>query len=218
MHGSGDDAMWLRWKAHIASAYESTCYGTGAVGRVSLAGHELLERPLSSESEFRRVLEVGGGGYDHRPHVRHRFTEYVRSDIDARTLGGRGCQCDGRALPFQTGAFDRLISIYNLEHLLEPHLVLKEWARVVRPGGVLSIAIPTEGGVAWGLGRRLTTRRHFRRLGFDYDYILAREHVNSCSRLVALIRHYFPARQESWYPLRVPSAHLNLVFAVTVTR
>jgi hypothetical protein len=79
MHGSSDDPMWLRWKAHIASAYESTCYGTGAVGRVSLAGHELV-----------------GGGYDHRPHVRHRFTEYVLSDIDARTLGGRGCQCDAR--------------------------------------------------------------------------------------------------------------------------
>lgn len=87
--------------------------------------------------------------------------------------------------------------------------------RVVRPGGVISIAIPTEGGIAWNLGRFLTTRRSFAREGLNLDYIIAREHINACYRLMALMRHIFPELTEAWFPLGLPLADINLVVAVT---
>jgi len=89
--------------------------------------------------------------------------------------------------------------------------------RVIRPGGILSIAIPTEGGIAWKMDRYLTTRRYFKREGLDLDYIIAREHINACYRLVSLIKHYFPQRREIWFPTRIPLAHCNLLYATTIT-
>jgi phosphatidylethanolamine/phosphatidyl-N-methylethanolamine N-methyltransferase len=84
---------------------------------------------------------------------------------------------------------------------------------VLKDGGTLSILIPTDPGMAWRLGRHLGPRRNAIAQGIAYDYVMAREHVNSCNNLVALLRHYFPRSRESWWPLRVPSIDLNLFFA-----
>ena len=46
----------------------------------------------------------------------------------------------------------------------------------------------------------------------EYDYWMAREHINPINNLVALLRYYFPERQESWAPLRIPSMDLNLFY------
>ena len=134
-----------------------------------------------------------------------------------RASSGRGPEfhfqtADATGLDFEDNSFDRLISVYNLEHLPEPHRVLEEWKRVVRPGGTVSIAIPAEGGIPWNLGRYLTTRRQFRKAGLDLDYIIAREHINACYRLVSLIRHAFEDIDEVWYPSRLPTPHLNLLY------
>jgi len=78
---------------------------------------------------------------------------------------------------------------------------------------VLSILIPTDPGVAWRLGRHFGPRRNAISLGIPYDYVMAREHVNSCNNLIALIRHYFPNRNEAWWPFHVPSIDLNLFYS-----
>ncbi len=223
-----EDEMWERWKEYRGRSYADVFYdGSALIRRIGAAGHRMLERPHTASDGYRNVLEVGGGGHPHLPHVRHRFDRYIVGDLDLRMLGqvlrSHGANprveamvLDGRRLPYANHTFDRVISIYTLEHLTDPHLVLKEWARVLKPGGILSIAIPTEGGLAWTLGRYFSTRRTFRRMGFDYDYIVAREHVNTCGRLLALIRHYFADREECWYPTGVPSPNFNLVFATTI--
>ena len=163
----------------------------------------------------------------HLQFVRHQFDRYVVSDLSPnlldiarQRLGSRQDVDfeiqDATQLTYPDASFDRLISIYNLEHLPRPHLVLKEWLRVVRRGGVLSIAIPLDGGVAWRLGRHLTTRRSFASEGLDLDYIIAREHINPSYNLISLIRHYFLKRSESWYPFGVPLVDVNLVYTCSV--
>ena len=84
-----------------------------------------------------------------------------------------------------------MISVYNLEHLPDPHLALKEWRRVVKNKGIISIALPIEGGLAWNTGRHLKTRRFFKKNGLDYDLIIAREHINAFYKLKYLINYYF---------------------------
>jgi SAM-dependent methyltransferase len=92
-------------------------------------------------------------------------------------------------------------------------LALKEWFRVLKPGGVLSILIPTDPGLAWRLGRNLGPRKNAIKQGIAYDYVMAREHVNSCNNLIAILRHYFPKAEEAWWPTPIPSIDLNLFFA-----
>lgn len=216
--------MWLAWQEAAPRIYDRTYYsGNPLVARVNDAGHHLAERMYGPSQHFGAVLEVGAGTGAHLSHVRHRFDRYVLTDFSPDLLQlaeqrhhGRSNlafeTADATCLKYSDASFDRLISIYNLEHLPQPHLVLKEWRRVVKPGGVLSIAIPLDGGVAWRLGRHLTTRRSFAREGLDMDYIIAREHINPSYNLISLIRHYFPDRQEWWYPFGVHLVDVNLVY------
>jgi phosphatidylethanolamine/phosphatidyl-N-methylethanolamine N-methyltransferase len=107
---------------------------------------------------------------------------------------------NGAELSCEGNSYDRLIAAHVLEHISEPHLALKEWRRVIKNGGTLSILIPADPELAWRLGRHLGPRKNAIAQGLAYDYIMAREHVNSCNNLIGLMRHYFPERKEMWWP------------------
>jgi ubiquinone/menaquinone biosynthesis C-methylase UbiE len=46
-------------------------------------------------------------------------------------------------LPFQDDEFENVTMVNGLEHLLEPQAILNECFRVLTPGGVLQIVVPT---------------------------------------------------------------------------
>lgn len=223
-----EDDMWLAWQKAAPRIYEKTYYqGNRLVSCVNEAGHSLMEKDFGPNVHFGSTLEVGAGTGFHLGFVRHRFDRYVMSDLSPDLLnlakekhghiGGVEFQVmDATRLDYPDASFDRLISVYNLEHLPQPHLVLKEWRRVLKPGGTLSIAIPLDGGVAWRLGRHLTTRKSFAKEGLDLDYLIAREHINPSYNLIALIRHYFSRGKEHWYPFHIPLVDVNLVYSCSV--
>src|SRR6185369_1781541 len=178
---------------------------------VMRAGHQLLEKQFGAQQRFDRVLEIGAGTGEHVPFVRHQYEQYVLSDVDCAALrvardkhsASHGPKLsfavqDASDLSFPDESFDRVIATHVLEHVPQPHTALKKWRGTVKNGGVLSILIPTDPGFAWRLGRRLGPRRRALKLGIAYDYVMAREHVNSCTNLIALLRHYFPNGQEAW--------------------
>ena len=225
-----NDNMWQRWIEAATQIYDPIYYeGNSLVNRVNDSGHRLIETKFNSSMYFDKVLEVGAGTGRHFPFVKHAYGQYVMSDISsdlldkAKALHGSGASlsyelADATKLHYGDNQFDRLISVYNLEHLPQPHKVLLEWDRVVKPGGIISIAIPLDGGVAWRLGRHLTTRRAFAKYGLDLDYIIAREHINPSYNLISLIRHYFGEIRESWYPLGLKMIDLNLVYCCEIKK
>ena len=57
----------------------------------------------------------------------------------------RGVQfADGHALPYATGAFGSVYSNSVVEHIPDPKNVLPELARVLRPGGLLILTVPSD--------------------------------------------------------------------------
>ena len=46
------------------------------------------------------------------------------------------------ALPFDASSFDHVIARHILEHMIDPVKVLKEWDRVLKPGGSIVLALP----------------------------------------------------------------------------
>ena len=213
------DGYMRQW----AALYESSNYGAGATGYFLGKSHEWLESSFAPDEEFGRVLEVGAGTGVHLRYVRHRFAHYVLSDgseemlrqvrVPAERAGCvETCLADARKLDFASDSFDRLIATHVLEHLERPWEVLREWYRVVKPGGLISVLLPCDPGLGWRLGRYLVARPRFLRAGIEYDYWMAREHINPINNLVSLLRYYFPEREESWAPLRIPSIDLNLFY------
>lgn len=211
------------WRRHWIAAYARDYYERGPLARLLWQGHVQSERAFDRDRHFGQVLEVGAGGGHHLRAVRHRFDTYWATDADPEPLqrGLAGLaqarsvvvrREDATALSFGDDSIDRLVACHVLEHLPQPHRVLREWARVVRAGGVITLLLPCDPGLAWRWGRSLGPRRRVAAAGLPYDYWMAREHINPVQNLVALVRYYFDRRQELWYPARVPSFDLNLFF------
>lgn len=219
---SFDDYM-KQW----TSMYKSANYDSGLTGFFLGKSHYCCEKSFSKMEFFPKVLEVGAGTGEHVKYVRHGFDEYWMTDLNppmleripdislqerqSRLLTSKE---NAACLSFEDSTFDRVIATHVLEHLYRPHEVLREWVRVLKPGGVLSIVLPCDPGVAWRLGRYAASRKKFIAAGINYDYWMAREHVNPINNLVSFIRHYFPELKELWYPMRIPLIDVNLFYVI----
>ena len=105
---------------------------------VARAAHELA--PGS------RVLDVGAGDAPYRELFDH--VEYVTSDW-AQSVHEGARQADvvasADALPVPDASFDAVLLLQVLEHVPDPARVLAELARVLRPGGQITLTAP----LAW---------------------------------------------------------------------
>ncbi len=114
-------------------------YGTNPQSWFAWLGERL---PLA-----RDVLEVGAGTGElwHRIGPRRRLTLTDFSPAMCARLrevpGARVQRCDATRLPFRDGAVDAVIANHMLYHLDDPDAVLREFARVLRPGGRLAVAV-----------------------------------------------------------------------------
>ena len=213
-----------------SSLYKGNNYDSGLTGYFLSKSHEWAESAFDADARFPRVLEVGAGPGIHLGFVRHSFDEYLLTDLNPPFLeqvelhashSARGAVRilteNAASLSFADNSFDRLIAAHVLEHLQRPHEVLLEWARVVKRGGVITLLLPCDPGLLWRFGRYAVARRKFIQSGMNYDYWMAREHVNPINNLVSLVRHYFPALNEQWLPTRIPSIDLNLFYIAHIT-
>jgi hypothetical protein len=89
-------------------------------------------------------------------------------------------------------AYDRVTSVAALEHICDLPLVLARSARLLKTGGEMRAAIPSEGGLLWRMGWTLTTGLEFRlRHGLDYGLMMAHEHVNTAREIETLLQATF---------------------------
>jgi SAM-dependent methyltransferase len=94
------------------------------------------------------VLDVGAGTGELWRHVDHCGIRLTLADFSAAMCarlrevpGARVEQCDATELPFADGSFDAVIANHMLYHLDDPDAALREFARVLRPGGRLAVAL-----------------------------------------------------------------------------
>ena len=222
-----EDTEWLEYLDSFSNEYDDRVYDNASTGRIMKAGHIACESTFGTNVHFDSVLEIGAGTGEHFHSVKHSFDKYVMTDSDKSTLeiaqnrigdsDSRGNiyyqEMNATKLAFEDNYFDRVVATHILEHLYEPHLAIKEWKRVLKPGGTLSVLIPTDPGIAWKVGRHLSTRRKAINHGWNYDYIMAREHVNPCNNLIAFLKYYLPNNNYHFWPFKiVPLIDCNLFF------
>ena len=201
---------------------------TGIQGFFIKNGHHQLENFKKNNSHLSKVLEIGAGSTPHYHFIKHTYDEYhvVETSeyvIDYHKENNKVhlLKYDGKKLPYEDDTFNRIIISHCLEHILSPEDFLNEMMRVLKKGGILSISLPTDPGLAWRLGRLFVGLFKVSKtynLSFDeFEYLNATEHVNSIFNLISIIRHnYSNSIEEHFYPLKVKSPDLNLIYNVHI--
>lgn len=220
------DPDFKEYHSNFSKGYEKNNYNNNLTGFFMKKGHVCCEKDFTSDSFFETVVEVGAGTGVHLDFVNHGAKTYYLTDGSDEMLalakqkhGERKNNFDiifqkenAAQLSFPDQFCDRFIATHVLEHLLNPHEILREWVRVIKPGGTLSLLLPCDPGMAWRLGRTLVVRKNYAKDNIPYDYWMAREHVNPINNLIAFIEYYFAEKKVRWYPFPIPSIDMNLFY------
>jgi SAM-dependent methyltransferase len=175
-----------------------------------------------------RTLDIGAGLGEHLRYEDLSSQEYhavelredmaaaIRRDFPSVVTVVADCQ---QHLPYDDATFDRAVAIHVLEHLPNLPAALSEIRRLLRPGGVLSVVIPCEGGLGYSLGRRVTTQRAFEhRYKTSYKWHIESDHVNDAREIIGELQHLFEVTDSTYYPARVSLIDLNLLVGLTCVK
>ncbi len=100
-----------------------------------------LQKEIQPDS---RLLEMGAGVLPRIPISGGYFVDLSQAALrKLEDHGGHGVRSAG-PLPFSDGAFDVVCAFEVLEHIPDDDTVLKEMARVLRPGGALFFSVPVD--------------------------------------------------------------------------
>lgn len=184
----------------------------------------------NAPSQFLRTLEIGAGRGEHldyekiTPEQRRNYfmvelmpqlCQIMRQRFPDMHVVETNCQ---KTMDFQDGFFDRVLAIHVLEHLPDLPSAVKECYRLCRkPGGVLSIVIPCEGSLAYGMARRVSAQRIFeKRYKTSYDWYIRQNHVNRPAEILEELHPYFQVASRSFFPMKAPWLFCNLVIGLTL--
>lgn len=130
-----------------------------------------------------------------------------RQSSDVTLIQGNLC-----SLPLKTGAISQLISVYALEHIYYLEDALKEASRLLSSDGNFYVGVPCEGGLAWTLGREVTSMRTMsKKYNLNYRKYIALEHCNTISDIDDALGKFFSVMKTELFPLSyIPFYTTNL--------
>jgi SAM-dependent methyltransferase len=216
-HAISDD--WMRFW------HESELRRYGAIEKFN---HNYPLRHLPDQAHF-RTLEIGAGVGGHLEvedlsrqdyhciELREKMAAEIRMRFPAATVTAASCQ---ERTQYEDGYFDRAIAVHVLEHLPDLPSAISELHRLLRVGGILSIVIPCDPGIAYEFARQISSARIFRqRYKMPYMWLMRREHINSPAEIISTLRGGFHEIDRSYFPLGlIPIVSANLCLGITYRR
>ena len=222
-----NDPDYRRMSAHFDDSSPYFTDGNIIFRSIHQSSHKKIHDWMSAAPDGDWICDLGcGQGYHYR---------YVKNPervigIDIRVDSLRRVremspvtpliQADSCALPFKSGTVSAGISIYVLEHIYHLDDTIKEFARILKPNAKLYVGLPCEGGLAWTLGRKITSERTMsQRYNVDYRKYIALEHCNTASKVMARLENCFYLEQRSYFPLSaLATVHANLTVTLALQK
>tara|TARA_B100002052_G_scaffold261356_1_gene255179 strand:+ start:989 stop:1738 length:750 start_codon:yes stop_codon:yes gene_type:complete len=217
------DSHWKEWQNYSTEFYmENQRSGIGAV--VNDAGYTVMQK---IDLSGKKVLELGAGDIRHIKHWKGVPSEYILADISESMMQLAKKRLDEKSVEYRTliikrhqhlaideESIDVIISFYSLEHLYPLMPKLEEYYKLLSPGGILIGAVPAEGGMAWGFGRMLTSRRWLKKnTSIDPDKIICWEHPNFSDHIIEKLDNVFQRENVTSWPFPFcPLIDINLIF------
>jgi len=209
-----------------------------------LLGNGLLDRSVEKsrrrmwerrELASHTVLELGSSSGEHQLYVRvDEFSHWIGVDLQPgltrpelleMVLRSRPkvsfLAADAHRIPMRDASVDEVVATCLLHHTPDAESVFAEIRRILRPGGTVCIAMPTDPGFMNRLVKRLYTYPKMRSAGIPNPRLVyAREHVNAIDRIVTLFENVLAidAPRVSFRPFRLPSWNLNLYVVITARK
>jgi len=213
-----NDSEWIIWMQKSVSDFYRNTQLKGIGNWVSRLAYPIIER---IDFRGKKVLEIGPGIMRHLQFMKNKPLRYTICDVRREVLKmaqqqllDAGIPCEtisvagegGSKIPFPDKSFDIIISFNCLEHLHPLDDYLLETKRILVKGGQFVGGIPCEGGLAWGIGRFLTTRRYVHKnYGINYDKIICWEHPNFADLIIDRLDVYFERQYLKVHPFpRLP--------------
>jgi SAM-dependent methyltransferase len=175
-----------------------------------------------------RTLELGAGIGAHLAferldtqdyhciELRESMAEVIRQRFPTATTVTGDCQ---KRIPYDDAHFDRVVVIHVLEHLPDLPMAVAEVERVLKPGGIFSVVLPCDPGLAYEIARKISAERLFKaKYCIPYGWLIRREHINSPAEILYLIGKRFDIIDKSYFPLHIPIVNLNLCIGLTARK
>ncbi len=213
-----DDPCYIEWKNIYFSCYQSN-KSRPEFHWVNNSGYEnLKEIDLSGK----KILEIGPGELFHTKYWKGKPLCFYAYDVDERLLEKSEMLLRENQIPFKKilgladlssfplDFFDIIFSFFSLEHIypLEPFLLMMK--RILKAAGLFVGAIPAEGGLTWGFGRFLTSRRWLKSHSkINPDKIICWEHPNFADFILKKLERNFSIQKIEFWPFGVPLIDLN---------
>lgn len=194
-------------------------------GVIEEFNHGYPLRHLPTQRTF-RTIELGAGTGGHLEHEDISNQEYhcvelrenMASEILRRfpTVTATVADCQQR-LPYPDSYFDRAVVVHVFEHLPNLPAAVAELHKVLKPGGIFSLVIPCDPGLAYEVARQASSARMFRkRYNKPYMWLMRREHINSPREIMFAIKPFMSEIHRSYFPLPfVPILNANLCVGLT---
>ena len=219
-----EDSEWKIWTQKAYTDFYQNTQQKGMGNLICCMEHQVISRVDFSQ---KKVLEVGPGIIRHLEYIKNKPAVYVLCDIEHNLIEDAGRQLSNAGikyktvlkperkiikLPFHNNSIDIVISFNSLEHLYPLDGYLEEMKRILCPDGLLVGGIPCEGGLSWGIGRFLTTRRYVHQnYGINYDKIICWEHPNFADYILERLNFHFEREYLKLHPFSMLSMDFNLV-------
>lgn len=174
------------------------------------------------------TLEIGAGLGEHLAYEKLSNQNYTAIELRAELVSEiqrkfpmvttfiGDCQ---EEIPADDNFFDRILAIHVLEHLPNLPSALKEIHRTLNKKGKVVIVIPCEGGLSYGLARRISAQRIFeKRYNQKYDWLVSIEHINRPHEIIYELKKLFKIEETSYFPMLIPNISLNLCIGMVLSK